>query len=60
MVSSAYIINLNLSLACGRSFKYIINSRGPKMEPWGTPVDIGKWFDTVELNSTNCFLFGNF
>ena len=27
------------------------------MEPWGTPVEIGKWFDTVELNSTNCFLF---
>ena len=27
------------------------------MEPWGTPVDIDKWFDTVELKSTNCFLF---
>ena len=27
------------------------------MEHWGTPVDIGKWFAIVELNSTNCFLF---
>ena len=27
------------------------------MEPRGTPVDIGKLFDTVELNYTNWFLF---
>ena len=33
VVSSAYIINLNRLLTCGRSLIYIMNSKGPSMEP---------------------------
>ena len=37
-VSSAYKINSNFSEALLTSFIYMIKSRGPRIEPWGTPV----------------------
>ena len=40
VVSSAYIILWNFKLDFGKSLIYIINNRGPKMEPCGTPVVI--------------------
>ena len=38
MVSSAYKMNFRLALISGTSFLYIMNSRGPNLEPWGTHV----------------------
>ena len=29
------------------SFMYIMNNKGPKMDPWGTPVVIEVMFDLV-------------
>ena len=40
VVSSAYKMNLRLALTLWISFIYIIRSRGPNIEPWGTPVSI--------------------
>ena len=45
VVSSAYIIHLNMLLACEKSFIYIINSNGPRIEPCGTPTAIGRISD---------------
>ena len=50
-------MNLNNLLDSGKSFIYIKNSSGPKMEPCGTPVTIGNVLDAVSFNSTNCSLF---
>ena len=33
VVSSAYIIKLNMLLAFGKSFIYFINNKGPRMDP---------------------------
>ena len=40
--SSVYIIKLNILLALGRSFMYIINNMGPRIDPCGTPMFIDK------------------
>ena len=45
VVSSAYIMKLNMLLASEKSFIYIIHSNGPRIEPFGTPVVIGKMLD---------------
>ena len=47
-------MNLKKLLDSGKSFTYIKNSSGPKMEPCGTPVTIGNVLDAVSFNSTNC------
>ena len=39
---SAYIIYLNVSHEFGKSFIYIKNKSGPKIEPCGTPVEMGR------------------
>ncbi len=36
--SSAYRLVLQLIRWSGKSFMYIVNKRGPKIEPWGTPT----------------------
>ena len=36
---------LKILLTVGRSLIYIKNSRGPRTEPWGTPVVIGSFFE---------------
>ena len=41
VVSSAYIVNLKRSLEDVISLIYIINKRGPNVEPWGTPSSMG-------------------
>ena len=57
VVSSAKFINLNNSLEWAMSFIYMMNKRGPKMEPWGTPIKISVFWDNVSPYWTNCFLF---
>ena len=55
VVSSAYIINLNILLALEKSLIYMINNKGPSIEPCGTPIVIGRISDLVSSNSTYCF-----
>ena len=45
MVSSAYIVQLNISLAAVMSFTYIMNRSGPNIDPCGTPMEIGAYGD---------------
>ena len=54
VVSSAYIIKLNILLAFGKSFMYkiIINNKGPRIDPCGTPMFIDKISDLAFSNST--------
>ena len=52
-VSSAYIMLGNMSLAFGRSLIYIMKSKGPSMDPCGTP----KVSDLALFITTYCFLF---
>ena len=40
VVSSANIMNLNELLEWMISFIYIMNNKGPNIEPWGTPIVI--------------------
>ena len=40
MLSSAYVIKLNILMTCGKSCIYIINNKGPRIEPCGTHVDL--------------------
>ena len=58
VVSSAYIIGVNIFVADTISFMYMMKSNGPIFEPWGTPVVI---FDIPDLLSSKsiyyCFLF---
>ena len=56
VVSSAYMMGVNVSLAMARSSIYIKKRRGPNIDPWGTPVVIISVADWVLLNSTYCFL----
>ena len=56
VVSSAYMMNLNFSLHLMISLIYIVNKRGPSMDPWGTPVTIFTLFDCTVSNTTYCFL----
>ena len=56
VVSSAYIINLNILLASEKPLIYVINNKGPSIEPCGTPTVIGRTSDFVSSNSTYCFL----
>ena len=52
LVSSAYIMKLNSRLAFGKSLMYMINNRGPRIDPRGTPVDMGSIIDlnTIVFN----------
>ena len=40
VVSSAYILQLNLLLDFGKSFIYYINNKGPRTDPCGAPMFI--------------------
>ena len=51
VASSAYEMNLRLALTLWITFLYMINSRGPNIEPWGTPVSITLVEDAVPSNS---------
>ena len=50
-MSSAYIMNLKKLLDSGKSFIYIKNSSGPKMEPCGTPVTICNVLDASSIEA---------
>ena len=56
-VSSAYIMVRTMLLAFGRSLIYIMKSKGPSMDPCGTPVVISKVSDLALFLTTYCFLF---
>ena len=40
MVSSAYVMKLKCEVDCAMSFTYIMKSKVPSIEPWGTLVVI--------------------
>ena len=40
-------------IALGRSLMYIQNSKGPKIDPCGTPILIALEDDVIELWDTN-------
>lgn len=44
-VSSTYDSTLQFETTLGKSFIYIVNNNGPKMEPCGTPCFISKGVD---------------
>ena len=52
VVSSAYIIKLKILLAFGKLFMYIINNKGPRTYPCGTPQFIDKISDLAYSNLT--------
>ena len=56
VVSSAYMIKLKILLALGKSLIYRIKSKGPKIDPWGTPVITG---NVVDLVSSICIYCRN-
>ena len=45
-------MQFNLLLANTKSFMYILNKSGPKMEPCGTPVEIVTSFEIQLSNFT--------
>ena len=55
VVSSAYMMKSKSLLACGKSFIYKIKRRGPKIDPCGTPVCLGKMLDFKSSISVYCF-----
>jgi hypothetical protein len=64
LVSSTYIMGYdNICIVEGRSFMYVMKSKGPKIDPWGTPCVAVPQLEMkfgVALDgfiSTSCFLF---
>ena len=57
VVSSAYIIKSNFSVDSQKSFIYMINNKGPRIDPCGTPIVKGKISDLLSSISVYCFLF---
>ena len=57
-VSSVYTVNFRLlsSTYNGRSLTYMMNSKGPSMEPWGTPISLVIISDSVILTLTSLVL----
>ena len=50
-----------LKVALYRSFMYIKKSRGPSVEPWGTPIDIGlKEEEQLLQRQIDCVIRDNF
>ena len=45
VVSSAYIVKLNISLVAVMSLTYIMNRSGPNTDPCGTPMESGAYRD---------------
>ena len=54
LVSSAYKIASNNRLAFWISFIYMINKRGPSIEPYGTPVDTCTLSEDISSILTYC------
>ena len=60
-LSTAVVSSANkkgsISVALGRSLIYSRNRIGPRTEPWGTPISIGRNEDKDVPIETHCFLF---
>ena len=56
VVSSAYIIKSNFLVDSEKSFIYMINNKGPRIDPYGTPIVKGKISDLLYSISVYCFL----
>ena len=39
----------------GKSFTYNMNNKGPRTEPWGTPLDTSVHSDDIPFMSTRCW-----
>ena len=48
---------LNTLLACAKSFMYMMNNSGPKIQPCDTPVVIDNIFDLILSISVYCLRF---
>ena len=57
IVSSAYTMTSNLLLASQKSFVYIMNKSGPRIQVCAKPVVISKVSDFISSISVYCFLF---
>ena len=55
VASLAYMMKSKSLLACGKLFIYKIKRRGPKIDPCGTPLCIGKMLDFKSSISVYCF-----
>jgi len=55
-VSSAYNLIEKKVEDFGRSLMKIINSKGPSIDPWGTPVEIKRVSEATPFACTCCFL----
>ena len=50
-----------MSHAFDMSFVYMMNNKGPRIEPWGAPVVMFAREDLMLINSTNSYVqIGNF
>ena len=56
VVSSAYIINFNLSVTCIKSFVNMLKSNRPNIDPCETPVVTSTNLELQLLYTTYCFL----
>ena len=57
--SSAYPNAEHFDVCCGRSFIYIMKSRGPRRDPWGTPLVTGTVSDSESFTFTDRHLIDN-
>ena len=57
VISSAYIIKSNFLVDSEKSFIYMINNKGPRIDPCGTLIVKGKISDLLSSISVYCFLF---
>ena len=51
------IEKVKMLVAFAKSFMYMMNNSGPKIEPCGTPVVIDNIFDLILLISVYCLHF---
>ena len=54
-VSSAYIVALAFLRANGKLFMYRRKRRGPRYDPYGTPISIFSMLEVVPLTLQYCF-----
>ena len=57
VVSSAYTMNSNMLLVSQKSFVYIMNKSGPRIQVCAKPIVMSKVSDLISSISVYCFLF---
>ena len=60
LVSSAYILIWAFVTKRGRSFMYIMNNKGPRIYPCGTPYSIFCLSDNFPFTLQHCVLFSRY